>query len=81
MQTDFESMSVRYICFHSWCLGSSHEHQEGDCDMVVRQVLCESDAHPVQIGHGSLERVDSYSLVHIFRAVITRDAEVAQLLS
>ena len=49
--------------------------------IVVRQVLCESDAHPVQIGQGSLEGVDSYSLVHIIRAVITRDAEVAQLLS
>ena len=49
--------------------------------MVVRQVLCESDTHAVQIGHGSLERVDSYSLVCIIRAVITRDAELAQLLS
>ena len=29
--------------------------------MVVRQVLCESDTHPVQIGHGTLERVDSYN--------------------
>ena len=38
--------------------------------MVVRQVLCECDTHPVQIGHGSLERVDSYSLVCMFRAVI-----------
>ena len=27
--------------------------------MVVRQVLCERDTHTVQIGHGTLERVDS----------------------
>ena len=49
--------------------------------MVVRQVLCESDTHPVQIGHGTLERVDSYRHVCIFRVVMSRDAEVAQLLS
>ena len=67
MQTELESMSVTYICLHSWCLGFDHEQQEGDSDMVVRQVLCESDTHPVQIGHGSLERVDSYSLVCILR--------------
>ena len=38
MQTDVESMSVMYICLHSWRLGSDHEHQEGDIGMVVRQV-------------------------------------------
>ena len=39
----------------------------------------ERDTHPVQIEHGILERVDSHTIVYIFRAVISRDIEVAQL--
>ena len=70
MKTDLESMSIMYICFVGvWGPAMSIRRVIG---MVVRQVLCESDAHPVQIGHGTLERVDSYSLVYIFRAVISK---------
>ena len=61
-------MSVRYSTFVStvdiWGPAMSIRRVIG---MVVRQVLCESDTHPVQIGHGSLEWVDSYSLVYTIR--------------
>ena len=65
---DLESMSVRYSTFVStvdiWGPAMRIRRVIG---MVVSQVLCESDTHPVQIGHGSLERVDSYSLVYTIR--------------
>ena len=82
MQTDLVSVSVRYSTFvFTVCVWDPTMGIRRVIGMVVRQVLCESDTHPVQIGHGTLERVDSYRHVCIFRAVMSRDAEVAQLLS